>query len=226
MYDDEELTPKTDRRGQHMVLAWQEAKKAGGIGYSPQQIDFFLNEREDVMLSRNEVKDRISDYFQSCMTIATDEETGETNFVWKRNPTKSALAVCLGITADTLISYVKGADKHGNMYKQQGFNDKVQKIATADFDLLRRAYSLIESFYEEKLGDNRNNAGTIFWLNNRENTKWSNQQEFTFNTPDTSNVSHLRASDLPRLKAPDLDTDQQDNGSNFSLPILNTESED
>lgn len=34
-------------------------------------------------------------------------------------------------------------------------------MATEDFDILRRAYALIETFYEEKLGENRNNAGVI-----------------------------------------------------------------
>ena len=38
----------------------------------------------------------------------------------------------------------------------------------------------LKIFYEQKLGDNRNNAGVIFWLNNKENTRWSNEQEFKF----------------------------------------------
>lgn len=173
---------KSDGRGQFAIRGWEEAKKSGGLSYSPEQIEAILEESGDEMLTREEVKNRISAYLQNCLTVAQDEDTGEFNYVWKRNPTKSGLALALSVSPQTLIDYVKGSDRRGNIYKMTGENKGVQKIATADFDLIRKAYILIEDFYEQKLGDNRNNAGVIFWLNNKENTRWSNEQEFKFSS--------------------------------------------
>lgn len=192
---------KIDHRGQYAALAWDEAKKAGGISYTPDQIQAILEERDDVVFTREEVKNRISAYFQSCLTLSKDEETQEENYVWKRNPTKSGLAIALGLSPQTVIDYVKGCDRRGNTYKSE-YGDKTrQKIATSDFDLLRKAYTIIEDFYEQKLGDNRNNAGTIFWLNNKENTRWSNEQEFKFGTMEQSEHRVLTARDLPKLES-------------------------
>lgn len=98
---------------------------------------------------------------------------------WVRNPTKSGLALCLGIDKQTLLDYVKGVNSDGKAYSRTN-PDYKRVVATEDFDILQRAYSLIETFYEEKLAENRNNAGTIYWLNNANNTKWSNEQEFKF----------------------------------------------
>lgn len=176
-----------------------EAKKAGGLSYSPEQIQAILEERDDIVLTREEVKNRISAYFQSCLTLSQDEDTQEVNYVWKRNPTKSGLALALGVSPQTVVDYVKGSDRRGNVYKIEGENKGRQKIATADFDLIRKAYILIEDFYEQKLGDNRNNAGTIFWLNNKENTRWSNEQEFKFGMVEQKERPVLTADQLPRL---------------------------
>ena len=190
---------KTDGRGQYMVRAWEEAKKAGGLSYSPEQIEAILEESDDVVLTRAEVKDRISAYFQSCLMLSQDEDTQEENYVWRRNPTKSGLALALGVSPQTVVDYVKGTDRRGNIYKAEGENKGRQKIATADFDLIRKAYILIEDFYEQKLGDNRNNAGVIFWLNNKENTRWSNEQEFKFGVVENEERRVLTAAELPKL---------------------------
>ncbi len=184
-------------RGKFAVMAWEEAKKCGGLSYSPEQIQAILEESGDEMLTREEVKNRISAYLQSCITMSQDEETQEFNYVWKRNPTKSGLALALSVSPQTLIDYVKGSDRRGNTYKPKGENKGRQKIATADFDLIRKAYILIEDFYEQKLGDNRNNAGVIFWLNNKENTRWSNEQEFKFGAIEEPERKVLRADELP-----------------------------
>lgn len=208
-------SPKSDGRGQYMVRAWEEAKKAGGIAYSPQEIDNILNEEEGKMLTREEVQGRISAYFKSCLTIGEDEDTNEITYIWKRNPTKSGLALVLGVAPATLIEYVKGQTRKGEVYKQEGVS-VMQKIHTKDFDLLRKAYVLIEDFYEQKLGDNRNNAGVIFWLNNRENTKWSNQQEFQFGTTEQFDQRLLNASELPKLNGGSMNVIKQ-------LPQFNTD---
>lgn len=201
-------SPKTDGRGQYMVRAWEEAKKVGGIAYSPQEIDNILNEEDGKMLTREEVQGRIGAYFKSCVTVGEDEDTGEITYIWKRNPTKSGLALALGVAPATLIEYVKGQTRKGEIYKQEGVGG-MQKIHTKDFDLLRKAYVLIEDFYEQKLGDNRNNAGVIFWLNNRENTKWSNQQEFQFGTTEQFEKQLLSASELPKLNIPNANIIEQ-----------------
>jgi len=183
-----ESSEKPTGRGQYMIQAWQEAKKAGGLSYSPAQIAAILDERSDEeVLTREEVKTRISAYFQNCITLSQDEYTGTLDYIWKRNPTKSGLALALSVSPQTLIDYVKGKDRHGNTYTTNNKSKEKtkQKIATDDFDLLRKAYTLIEDFYESKLGENRNNAGVIFWLNNKENTRWSNEQEFKFGTIET-----------------------------------------
>lgn len=190
---------KPDGRGQYMVRAWAEAKKAGGLSYSPEQIESILEECDDLVLTRAEVKNKISAYFQNCLTVSKDEDTQEINYVWKRNPTKSGLALALGVSPQTMIDYVKGSDRRGNIYKAKGENKGRQKVATADFDLIRKAYILIEDFYEQKLGDNRNNAGVIFWLNNRENSRWSNEQEFRFGTVEQPERRVLSAQELPKL---------------------------
>lgn len=100
---------------------------------------------------------------------------------------------------------MKGSDRRGNIYKREGENKGRQKIATADFELIRKAYILIEDFNEQKLGDNCNNAGTIFWLNNKENTRWSNEQEFKFGTVEQPERRVLSADELPNLFLKDKD---------------------
>ncbi len=172
--------PKTDNRGQYMVRVWEDIKKTGGLAYSPQQIKTIFGERDDTMLTRNEVKERISAYFQSCITVSQDEDTQELNYIWKRNPTKSGLAIMLNVEPQTLCDYVRGRDRRNNRYKTENQRETIQKINTCDFDLLRKAYALIEEFYEGKLGDNRNNSGVIFWLLNKENSRWSNEQDVRF----------------------------------------------
>ena len=194
-----EIAPKIDHRGQYMISAWQEAKKAGGIAYSPQQILSFLEESDEKVLTREEVTQKISAYFQGCIAIGVDEYTKEQTYIWKRNPTKSGLALVLGVSPQTLIDYVKGIDRRGNKYKIENQKKNVQKINTNDFDLVRKAYALIEDFYEQKLGDNRNNAGVIFWLNNRENSRWSNEQEFKFGQIEPKEDTGLTVEDLPQL---------------------------
>lgn len=162
------------------MQSWAEMRKAGGIAFTPGQIgqiEKFLEERDSSMMTREEVQNRISAYFQSCITLTEDEESGEFNYGWKRNPTKSGLALVLGISPGTLCDYVRGKDRKGNCYKSTGENQGSQRIATADHDLIHKAYQIITDFYEGKLADNRNNSGTIFWLLNTENRKWSNEQD-------------------------------------------------
>ena len=119
---------------------------------------------------------------------------------WKRNPTKSGLALALGVDKQTLLYYVKGLDSNGKPYRNDAYSHR--RVQNTDFDIIRKAYAIIENFYEEQLGVNKNNAGVIYWLNNACNTKWSNEQEITFNKPDI--VPTISAEELPRF-LPSLD---------------------
>jgi hypothetical protein len=190
-----------------MVRQWEEIRKAGGISFSIEQMNAILQESEVKMLDREELIARVVGYFNSCVKVAIDEDTGEKVTTWCRNPTKSGLALVLGIDKQTLLDYVKGVNSAGNVYSYNNPDSK-RIVATEDFDVLRKAYSLIESFYEERLGDNRNNAGTIYWLNNANNTKWSNEQEFKFGTIEQRNTRPLTAKDLLNLGALSQDKEE------------------
>lgn len=189
---------KTDGRGSFMASQWDSIRKNGGIAPSPQQLEqIFKKEGDDtVTLTREETQKIITDYFESCISVTRDEETGEEGFIWRVNPTKTALALNLGVSTDTLVDYCRGHDSKGTYYKMQGFSP-AQRIATKDFDLVRKAYALIEAFYEQQLALNKNNSGSIFWLLNSQNTRWSNTQDVNIGTIDTT--QHLTASQLPRL---------------------------
>ena len=197
-----EIEPK---KGRFMVRQWEDLKKAGGVTYSIEQITEMLQEGEVKVLSRDEVLARVTRYFNSCVKKVVDDDTGETVTTWVRNPTKSGLALSLGIDKQTLLDYVKGVKSDNKPFNVEAPNAR-RIIATEDFEILRRAYALIEVFYEEKLGENRNNAGTIYWLNNAHNSKWSNEQEFKFGVAETVGRNILTAADLPRLgvSLPDL----------------------
>ena len=190
---------KIQGKGQFMKRNWEELKKSGGIALPISDIKAILEEGDVEMLNREEVLERITNYFNSCLRIAIDENTGEQVPTWVRNPTKSGLALALGVDAQTLIDYVKGVNSTG-----RGFSwtnpDAKRVVSNEDFDIVRKAYALIESFYEEKLGDNRNNAGVIYWLNNTANSKWSNEQEFKFGTIEYDHRRVLSAAELPKLR--------------------------
>lgn len=198
----EEISTKQENRGAFAIEQWKEMKKAGGIAPKLSEIQEILQgSNSDMKFTRQEVIERISDYFSSCTGDAVDEETGETVRVWKRNPTKAGLALSLGLSSQTLADYVSGNRSDGKPYSEAR-EDVKRAISNGDFDVIRKAYSLIEMFYEEKLAENRNNAGTIFWLNNLQNDRWSNEQSFKFDyQTEQRNAPTLTAADLPRLDA-------------------------
>lgn len=212
---------KADNRGIFAIEQWQEMKKAGGVAPSIAEIENILQGSDTEMVyTREEVITRISNYFQSCITDTTDEETGEVVRVWCRNPTKSGLALSLGLSSQTLIDYVSGLRSDGYAYSCNENSRRI--ISNKDFDILRKAYSLIEMFYEEKLGENRNNAGTIFWLNNLQNNRWSNEQSFKFDyQPQTQDKRSLTAAELPKLS----DLRKTDSTVTIDFPRLDNEEE-
>ena len=177
------------------VSQWTELRKAGGIAFSDLEIERILEGRETGVLTRQEVLERVRSYFSACTKQVQDEETGELLTTWTRNPTKSGLALCLGITSQTLVDYVRGRNSVGDPYSSEN-PDYKRVVATEDFDILRRAYAIIEDFYESRLGENRNNSGSIFWLLNSSNTRWSNLQEFQFGTAEPEEKTVRTSSQL------------------------------
>ena len=180
-----------DGKGQFMIRQWEDLKRSGGITFNLDQMEQILKGGEAAVLTREEVMNKVLGYFNGCVKVVMDEDTQEPVTTWVRNPTKSGLALCLGIDKQTLIDYVKGLNSEGKQFSRMSPDHK-RVVATEDFDILRRAYALIETFYEEKLGENRNNAGVIYWLNNASNGRWSNEQEFKFSSEQRTNFITTR----------------------------------
>ena len=185
-----------DNKQRFMVRQWEDIRKAGGLSASIEQITDILQRDDNDMLTREEVLNRVAGYFNGCLKVVEDEETGEKITTWKRNPTKSGLAIALGVDKQTLLYYVKGLDSNGKPYREDAYSHR--RIQNADFDIIRKAYAIIENFYEENLAVNKNNAGVIYWLNNACNTKWSNEQEIVFNK---SERRVLTVEDLPDISS-------------------------
>lgn len=181
-----------------MVRQWEELRKAGGVTLSIEQIEEIMNQEVGKVLDRETVMKKVLGYFATCLETVEDGDTGEKVSTWKRNPTKGGLALALGIDKQTLLDMVKNKNSAGNPYSSVR-PDKKRIIAVEDFDILQKAYAMIEEFYESQLGLNKNNAGVMYWLNNSNNSKWSNEQEFKFGTAEHNDRPTLTAADLPQL---------------------------
>ena len=180
-----------------MIRQWEEIKKAGGLSVSIETITDLLERKNDNMLTRKEVLDMVAGYFNSCLKVVEDEDTGEMVTTWAKNPTKSGLAIALGISKQTLLDYVQNSNSQNKPYREIPYAHR--RIATEDFDILCKAYAIIENFYEEQLAMNKNNAGVIYWLNNASNTKWSNEQEFRFDMAENRNNRRITTEELPKF---------------------------
>ena len=81
------------------------------------------------------------------------------------------MAISLGISAETLSHYI------ANKVAGREYTDANQStVSRDDFDLIQAAVSVIQSYYEGNLGKNRNNSGSIFWLLNVGEERWTNTQ--------------------------------------------------
>ena len=158
--------------GSHVKRTWEEICKGGGEAPSLDEIKSYLGESEKKrQLSRGEVRERIYGYFANCVDEYEDSDTGRTYYKWRRNPTKSGLAMALGVTAETMSHYVSGR------VAGRSYTESTQSVVSCnDFDLIQAAVSIIQEYYESNLGKNRNNAGSIFWLLNVGEERWTNSQ--------------------------------------------------
>ncbi|MCR5475139.1 MAG: DNA-packaging protein [Lachnospiraceae bacterium] len=206
------------------VRQWEELKKAGGLSASIEQITDILQRDDNTMLTRQEVLDRVAGYFNSCLKVCEDEETGEKISTWAKNPTKSGLAISLGISTQALSDYAKGMNSSGQPYRESPYANR--RIQNSDFDIIRKALTIVQCFYEERLGENRNNSGSIFWLLNSNNSRWSNEQEIIVNR---SEKQILTVEDLPDISSlpslgekpslPDIDVRAEETESGSRLPF-------
>ena len=170
-------------KGAFAIRNWEEIRKSTGVAPPIEDIREMLRSDENMMLRRAELESILYDYFDSKIQIVEDEDTGELVSVWKSAPTKSELAAKIGVTVETLARYNRGEYGGGRTY--QGLTR--ERVAPEDFDLIRKALLIISDFYEKKLSENRNNSGTIFWLLNSQNNRWSNDQTLELKAADMSN---------------------------------------
>ena len=187
-----EIVPQETGNKRYMVKAWDELKKGGGLCIPANEAVKLMSEPERIQLNGEAVKMRVAEYFSSCQREIINEETGEKECVWAKAPTKSGLALALGITRQSLYDILNRPKSENGGY--------ATKILPEAIPFLKRAMDFIEVYYEEKLGENRNNAGTIFWLTNKSNSKWSNEQEFKFGKQEQVEEKQFTLEDLKQME--------------------------
>lgn len=181
------LPGKGSGSGSSVAQMWQEINKGGGEAPTLNEIKQILRGGEEgVMLTKSEVEQRITEYFQS-KTCVIQSEDGQPVTIWKSAPTKSELAGRLGISLATLSRYSRGEYNGGRKF--QGMTNEV--CEPESFPVIHRAMLIISDFYERQLSLNKNNSGCIFWLLNSENEKWSNTQEVHVEKKETLEIKTL-----------------------------------
>ena len=181
-------------RGSHVRRTWEEISKGAGESPSPFEIERYLTRSQGIQMSREEVLKRIQEYFASCTESYEDEDNGGIYYRWRRNPTKSGLARALGITAETLSHYCTDSIK-GHPY----YDTNQSVINRNDFDLLYSAFTVIQEFYEGNLAKNRNNSGSIFWLLNVGESRWTDTQTVKMVDDNQANTPSLTQEDIKQL---------------------------
>lgn len=182
-------------RGSHVKRSWEDINKGGGEAPSLAEVSRYLqNTGSKRQLTREEVQNRINNYFSSCIEEYEDKDTNETFFRWRRNPTKAGLAIALGVTAETLSHYVTN-----RVWGKEYLNTTHSTVSSNDFDLIQAAVSVIQSYYEGNLGKNRNNAGSIFWLLNVGEERWTNVQTIKTVSDDSTSAPVLTQEEIKQI---------------------------
>lgn len=177
-------------KGAFAVRDWNALRRGGGMAPKPNEIKEYLQGSSGIKLTREELTERIQAYFNECIERFVDSDTGQEGYAWKTCPTKAGLAMRIGVSSFTLSRYLRSRSGGGsgydvNMPGHRGIVDP------NDFDLVELATTLIESFYEQNLGKNMNNAGSIFWLKNRTNVQWHDEQDLNLTANTGRNGPHL-----------------------------------
>ena len=117
--------------------------------------------------TREELIDRILDYFNRISTTIVDEETGVPIMSkWLTPPSFSGLALAIGISPNTLRNYQQ-RDEYS--------------------DVVLQARAIIESYYEESLNSRNRATGAIFAL---KQLGWSDNIDLNLTTTGVVEVCH------------------------------------
>lgn len=193
-------------RGQYAIRSWEEVRKSGGLAPTAGMIETYLKEGDDMAkpMTRQQVIERISSYFQSITEVYTDEDSGRVLTRWLQNPTKSGLARTLGIRVETLSRYAN--DKRNSEPYSRTNSHAV--VSPDDFDLIHKAYTLVSEFYEGQLGKNQNNSGSIFWLLNKDNERWTNQQQISIERSENKVTADMTPDEIAKMIEQDIPIDE------------------
>lgn len=117
--------------------------------------------------TREELIDRILDYFNRISTTIVDEQTGAPIMSkWLTPPSFSGLALAIGISPTTLRNYQQ-RDEYS--------------------DIVLQARAIIESYYEESLNSRNRATGAIFAL---KQLGWSDNIDLNLTTSGVVEVCH------------------------------------
>lgn len=176
--------------GAHALRSWDELRRSGGAAPSPAQVSEYLEKPKREQLTREELKQRIQAYFDDLIELVEDPDTGKRSYAWRSCPTKAAFAMRVGISSFTLSRYLRDCNCKGEPYSRKEWGNRAI-VSPNDFDLIEGAITIIESFYEGVLGENRNNSGAIFWLKNRTNVRWHDEQDINLSANKEDDMPHL-----------------------------------
>ena len=183
----------------HFTKMWADTKRAGTPAPTMEFIEAILTGEDDTMISHEELLKRVTGYFRG-ITAEVPDENGDIHTIWTQAPSKGQFALAIGIPWNTLMDYIRGyytngKHPHGREYGTARV-DRQRLIAKEDFPILRKAYALIESFYEQKLAAGGNCTGSIFWLLNAK-SGWTNDHVVEVRAVEEKPVMKLE--DLPPL---------------------------
>lgn len=177
------------------LRSWDDLRRSGGPSPSPEQINKYLNKPKRERLTREELKQRIQAFFDDLIEEYQDQDTGQMGYAWRSCPTKSGLAMKIGISSFTLSRYLRNANCKGEAYNDREWGNRAI-VSPNDFDLIEQAITVVESFYEASLGKNQNNSGCIFWLKNRTNVQWHDEQDINLTASREDDVPHMTREEI------------------------------
>lgn len=189
---------KTAGHGAYAMRDWESLKRGGGLAPPPSEINEYLEESQRRRLTREELRRRIQAFFDDLIEPYEDPDTGQRGYTWKSCPTKAMLAMKIGISSFTLSRYLRNRNCKGEAYNCAESGRRAI-ISPDDFDLVELAVTLIESYYEQNLGKNMNNSGSIFWLKNlrsRTDVHWHDEQDINLTANKEDDAPHMTREEI------------------------------
>lgn len=186
---------KTAGHGAYAIRDWEEIRRGGGRSPCPEEISEYLDKPKREKLTREELRQRIQAFFDDLIEEYQDQDTGELRYTWRACPTKAMLAMKIGISSFTLSRYLRNANCKGREYNDREWGNRAI-VSPNDFDLIEQAITVIEGFYEARLGLNANNSGAIFWLKNRTNVQWHDEQDINLTANKEDDAPHMTREEI------------------------------